>query len=139
LEFIRDLQNTGKIVLMVGDGLNDAGALQQSNLGVAVVENTGAFSPASDIIMSASMIPRLSSLLRFSKNAVKVVRLSFVISSLYNVVGISIAGSGLLSPIVCAILMPLSSVTVVAFSCGVTAYLGRRANFSGPEQKEITA
>jgi Cu+-exporting ATPase len=139
LQFIRDLQNTGKTVLMVGDGLNDAGALQQSNVGVAVVENTGAFSPASDIIMSASMVPRLAALLRFSKNAVKVVRLSFMISSLYNVIGISIAASGLLSPIVCAILMPLSSVTVVAFSCGVTAYLGRRANFSGPELEEIAA
>lgn len=124
--FVKSLQAEGKSVLMLGDGLNDAGALKQSNVGIAVVENVSAFSPASDIIMSAGMIPQLASMLQFSKGAVRVVRLSFLISSLYNVIGITIAARGLLSPIVCAILMPLSSVSVVAFACGVTAWYGRR-------------
>jgi hypothetical protein len=64
--------------------------------------------------------------LAFSRNAARVVRAGFVISALYNLVGVSIAAVGLLSPIVCAILMPLSSATVVVFSCGATAWLGRR-------------
>jgi Cu+-exporting ATPase len=124
-EFIEALQRSGRTVMMVGDGLNDAGALKQSHVGVAVVENVSAFSPASDIIMSAGMVPRLHEVLRYSKRAVRIVRLSFGISSLYNVVGIGIAAAGLLSPVVCAILMPVSSITVVAFACGMTAWAGR--------------
>ena len=126
LEFIHNLQRSGQTVMMVGDGLNDAGALQQSDVGVAVVEKISAFSPASDIILSATMVPQLHELLVFSKRAVRVVRWSFLLSSLYNVVGLSIAASGRLAPVVCAILMPLSSITVVAFACGATAWAGRR-------------
>jgi Cu+-exporting ATPase len=125
LRFIRELQESGKAVMMVGDGLNDAGALKQSDVGVAVVEKLGAFSPASDVIMAATMVPRLAEVLRFAKQSVRVVQGSFLISAVYNVAGISIAASGLLSPVVCAILMPLSSVTVVAFACGATTWLGR--------------
>jgi Cu+-exporting ATPase len=129
LHFIRSLQGNGRRVMMVGDGLNDAGALQQSDVGVAVVENVGAFSPASDAILTSGMVSRLPEVLGYSKATVRVVRLSFLISSLYNVVGITIAASGNLSPVVCAILMPLSSVTVVAFACGVTAWLARGMGF----------
>jgi Cu+-exporting ATPase len=126
LEFIHHLKQSGRKVMMVGDGLNDAGALKQSDVGVAVVENIGAFSPASDVIVAADMMPRLGSVLRFAKEAVRVVQASFLISAVYNVVGIAIAARGLLSPVVCAILMPLSSVTVVAFACGLTGWLGRK-------------
>ncbi|MBI4659343.1 MAG: HAD-IC family P-type ATPase, partial [Verrucomicrobia bacterium] len=127
LEFVRQLQQSGRTVLMVGDGLNDAGALKQSDVGIALVDNIHAFSPASDVIMAAEMLPRLSDVLRFSKMAVRVVQASFLISALYNAVGIAIAARGMLSPVVCAILMPLSSVTVVAFACGMTMGLGKAA------------
>lgn len=126
LGFIRELQTPGKTVMMVGDGLNDAGALQQSDVGVAVVEDIGAFSPASDVIMEAAMVPRLHEVLRFSHASVRVVRWSFFISSLYNVVGISLAARGLLSPVICAVLMPVSSITVMAFACGLTNWFGHR-------------
>jgi Cu+-exporting ATPase len=126
LGFIRDLQRDGKTVMMVGDGLNDAGALKQSDVGVAVVENVNAFSPASDVILAAAMVSRIGDVLRYAKQSVGMVRAAFVISSLYNVVGVAIAASGNLSPIVCAILMPLSSATVVAFACGATTWLGRK-------------
>lgn len=127
LGFIRDLQQSRRTVMMVGDGLNDAGALRQSDVGVAVVENIGAFSPASDVIMDATLVPRTAELLRFARQAALVVRLSFLISTLYNIVGLAIAASGNLAPVVCAILMPVSSVTVVAFAVGLTRWLGRRA------------
>ncbi|MEI2723738.1 MAG: heavy metal translocating P-type ATPase metal-binding domain-containing protein [Verrucomicrobiota bacterium] len=131
LGFIRQLQNSGRTVMMVGDGLNDAGGLQQSDVGVAVVEKMSAFSPASDVILAADVVPRLAEVLWFAKAAVRVVRVSFLVSAAYNVVGICIAASGGLSPVVCAILMPLSSVTVVAFACGATAWRGRRLDFFG--------
>jgi Cu+-exporting ATPase len=127
LSFVENLQRRGRVVMMVGDGLNDAGALKQSDVGAAVVENVGAFSPASDIILSAENIPQLHSVLRFSKGAVTIVRLSFLVSTLYNLIGISIAARGLLAPIVCAILMPLSSISVVVFACAATAWYARRA------------
>ncbi len=126
LDFIRELQRSGKTVMMVGDGLNDAGALRQSDVGVAVVEKVGAFSPASDVILEASMVRRLAMLLRFARLSVRVVYVSFAISVVYNVGGISLAARGLFSPLVSAILMPVSSVTVVAFACGATTWAAKR-------------
>lgn len=126
LTFVRQLQDGGKRVVMIGDGLNDAGALKQSDVGVAVVENIGAFSPSSDVILPAEMVPQIGGIARFSKAAVRVVHASFVISTVYNAVGIAIAARGLLAPVICAILMPLSSVTVVAFACLATRWLGNR-------------
>ena len=126
LNFVRELQSHGRKVMMVGDGLNDAGALKQAEVGVAVVEQIGIFSPASDVILDAAELPRLARVLAFSRGAARVVNAGFAISALYNLVGVSIAAAGLLSPIVCAILMPLSSATVVAFSCGATTWLGRK-------------
>ena len=125
LNFIRELQARGRKVMMVGDGLNDAGALKQADVGVAVVEQVGIFSPASDVILDAAELPRLARVLAFSRSAARVVRVGFVISALYNIVGVSIAAAGLLQPMVCAILMPISSATVVLFACGMTAFLGR--------------
>ena len=84
LGFIRRLQESGKTVMMVGDGLNDAGALKQSDVGVAVVEKVGAFSPASDVILAAGQVPRLSRILALARRATQIVRLSFGISVLYN-------------------------------------------------------
>ncbi len=125
LAYIREKQLSGHKIMMVGDGLNDAGALKQSDVGVAVVENMGAFSPASDVIVTAGMVCHLAGVLRYSRQSVQVVRAAFFISAVYNAAGMAIAASGHLSPVVCAILMPLSSVSVVAFACLATAWLGR--------------
>lgn len=117
LGFIRDLRNSGRSVIMVGDGLNDAGALKESDVGIAVVEKIGTFSPASDVITESSLVPRLGNIFAFAKSATRVVRLSFALSASYNVVGVTIAAAGVLSPLICAVLMPLSSVSVVLFAC----------------------
>jgi P-type Cu+ transporter len=101
---------------------------------VAVVENLSAFSPASDVILSAQLVPRLDAVLRFSKSAVRVIKASFILSAAYNVIGLALAVQGLLSPVVCAILMPLSSITVVGFACLMTGWLAKREHIgSGKE------
>lgn len=132
LGFIQRLQDAGRTVMMVGDGLNDAGALRQSDVGVAVVEKVGAFSPASDVILSADRVPRLLGILTLARQASRIVRVSFVISAAYNLVGVGIAAMGVLSPVICAVLMPVSSISVVLFGCGATRWVGRKAGLAAP-------
>jgi P-type Cu+ transporter len=127
LRYVQDLQQAGRKVMMVGDGLNDAGALRQSEVGVAVVEKIGIFSPASDIILEASQVAQLVRILDFAHASTRIVRGCFGISALYNLVGVSIAAAGVLSPLICAVLMPLSSLTVVIFACGMTSWAAQRA------------
>jgi Cu+-exporting ATPase len=126
LEFIRAAQKLGRTVMMIGDGLNDAGALKQSDVGVAVVEKIGAFSPASDVILEARQVPLLLKIISLSRQSVRIVGISFGISAIYNLVGISVAAAGILSPIICAVLMPLSSISVVLFACGATRWAARK-------------
>ncbi|GEC79423.1 ATPase [Flavobacterium aquatile] len=115
LDFIENLQKEGHNVMMVGDGLNDAGALAKSNIGISISENVNVFSPACDGILDASMFDRIAFFMNFSKNAMKTIYMSFGLSLLYNVVGLSFAVTGNLLPIVAAIIMPLSTVTIVSF------------------------
>ena len=115
LEYIEKLQKQGKNVMMIGDGLNDAGALAQSNIGIAISENVNVFSPACDGIMDATQFEKIDFFMKFSKNAMKTIYMSFGLSLLYNIVGLSFAISGHLLPIVAAIIMPLSTITIVSF------------------------
>jgi Cu+-exporting ATPase len=126
LEFIKKLQEEGKNVMMVGDGLNDAGALAQSNIGVSVSENVNVFSPACDAILDATEFQKLNYFLKLSKKAITIIKMSFGLSILYNIVGLSFAITGNLSPLVAAIIMPLSTVTIISFVTIMSNYYARK-------------
>ncbi len=126
LEFIKKLQDEGKNVMMVGDGLNDAGALAQSHIGVSISENVNVFSPACDAILDATEFENLDYFLKLSKKAITTIKMSFVLSLLYNVVGLSFAITGNLNPLVAAIIMPLSTITIVSFVTIMSSYYTKK-------------
>ena len=110
---IEALAIKGKQVVMVGDGLNDAAALSRAKVGIAVTEAQGQFTPASDAVLSASSLNQLDRMFAVARDSRKVIRLAFFISILYNLVGLSFAVSGQLEPVVAAILMPASSISMI--------------------------
>jgi len=115
LRFIENLQQQGHNVMMIGDGLNDAGALAQSNVGISISEDVNIFSPACDAILEASQFAHIDRFMKMSKKSIWVIKISFGLSLTYNVIGISIALMGFLSPLAAAILMPISTVTIIGF------------------------
>ncbi|WDT68427.1 heavy metal translocating P-type ATPase [Cloacibacterium sp. TD35] len=128
LEYIKHLQDQGKKVAMLGDGLNDAGALKQSNIGIAIADDTNSFTPSSDVIMNGGVLTKLHDYFALTKDAMIIVKLTFGISFLYNVVGLTAAVLGEMSPLFAAILMPLSSISVVAFT-SLSTWLRSRKYF----------
>lgn len=116
LEMIKKLQNNSEKVMMIGDGLNDAGALIQSDIGIAISENNNNFTPASDIILSSESFNKLPALLALCKDGKNIIKLSFIISLVYNVFGIYFSVTGQLSPLVAAILMPASTFSIIIFT-----------------------
>ena len=126
LNYIKSLQEKNRKVMMIGDGLNDAGALKQADVGIAVVDDVYAFSPASDGIIDGAKLGKFSDYLNFSKFGRKVVWMSYGFSLLYNLIGLYFAVTGQLTPLVAAILMPLSSISVLAFVTILTNLRARK-------------
>jgi Cu+-exporting ATPase len=126
LNRVKAFQESEKSVMMLGDGLNDAGALVQSDVGIAISENINVFSPACDGILDARSFSKLPSFLKLSKKTMSIIKISFVISFLYNIVGLLFAVTGNLSPIVAAILMPVSSISVVLFATVATNFVAKK-------------
>ncbi len=117
LNYIKNLKriDTNKKVMMLGDGLNDTGALQASDVGIAVSENTSQFTPACDAILDSNEVQKLPQFISYAKAGKRIITASFIISIAYNIVGLGFAVQALLSPVVAAVLMPVSSISIVIF------------------------
>ncbi len=126
LAFIANLQKQGKKVLMIGDGLNDSGALKQSDVGIAVTDNSGVFTPACDGILDGSNLVLLDKFLRLAKRSSSILKTAFAISFFYNAIALTFAVTGNLTPLVAAILMPVSSISVVGFSTLAVNFVTRK-------------
>ncbi len=126
LAFITGAQARGRHVLMVGDGLNDAGALAAADVGMAVSDATACMTPACDAVISGQRLADLPAFLTYARRAKQVVIACFIVSVVYNAVGLALALAGALTPLVAAILMPVSSMTVVAISSGAMRWFARK-------------
>jgi len=126
LHYIEHLQKGGEKVMMVGDGLNDAGALQQSDVGVTLADDINNFTPSCDAILDSKKFSGLPGLMRLARSGKSIINLSFFISILYNVVGLTIAMQGNMEPMIAAILMPASTLSIVLISTGASSLLAKR-------------
>jgi Cu+-exporting ATPase len=115
-DIIKQLQNSGKKVLFLGDGLNDVGALGLAEVGVALSEDMFRFTPSSDAILDAKFLDKLPQLVRLGRYARTVLQFCLAFSLSYNIFGLTIAISGQLTPLFAAIFMPVSSITIVVLS-----------------------
>ncbi len=126
LNFIKKLQSDKRKVLMIGDGLNDAGALSQSDVGISVTDDISNFTPACDAIIDSGQLKNIAAFLKFSKSSLKIIHLNFLISFFYNLVGLSFAINGMLSPLIAAVLMPISSISVVLVATLATNLIAKK-------------
>jgi len=106
--------------------LNDAGALKQADVGIAISENAHQFSPASDAILLGNQLAQLPKFLQFSMDSLTIVRWGFAFSILYNIIGLFFAVQGVLEPVIAAILMPVSSISVVGFGYFATTWRAKK-------------
>lgn len=130
LNVLQQMQNCGHKVLMIGDGLNDSGALKQADVGIAITDNSNNFTPASDAIIEAAALPRLYELIRLCKLNRLIVITAFVISVIYNITGLYFAVQGTLSPMIAAILMPCSSISIILLTFGLSNMAVKRLQLS---------
>ncbi|MEZ5047917.1 MAG: heavy metal translocating P-type ATPase metal-binding domain-containing protein [Chitinophagaceae bacterium] len=124
--FVIKQQNQGFTTMMIGDGLNDTAAFEQSDIAVAVVDNKNNVLPACDMIVQEQSLLKLDTLLAYANKSNAILRISFIISILYNAIGLYFAVQGKLLPVIAAILMPLSTISIVGICFGLAWFYAKK-------------
>jgi Cu+-exporting ATPase len=116
LEIVQRLKSEGHIVLMIGDGINDAAALTAADLSMAMGTGTDTAINSADITLMQTGLNNVVEALKLSTKTMKIIRLNMGWALIYNVIGLPIAAAGLLTPLYAAAAMAASSVLVVTNS-----------------------
>ncbi|MBU3742913.1 MAG: HAD-IC family P-type ATPase, partial [Candidatus Kapabacteria bacterium] len=127
INVLEQLGSSGGHTMMIGDGLNDAGGMRAARVGVAVSDETSTLVPACDVIIGGDHLRDIAPLIGYARRLRDLIRFSLVFSMVYNVIGVALAVSGALTPVVVAIMMPISSLIVTAVSVLGARWFGRQA------------
>ena len=123
--YVQSLQRNDNNVMMVGDGVNDLAALSTANVSLALSNGSARIVPSCDIAMDAQRVAQLPNLLKYARMTRRVVNAAFWFTMVYNVLGMTLSVQGYLSPVVTAVMMPSSSLIVIAISIIGTRYCFR--------------
>jgi Cu+-exporting ATPase len=126
LDYIKSLRSKGEKILMIGDGLNDAGALMEADCSIAISDDTSRFSPACDGILQGDRVHKMADFLGFARMNNRIVAAGFALSILYNFIGLGFAVQGNLSPLIAAVLMPCSSISIILVAWALSSRMARR-------------
>jgi Cu2+-exporting ATPase len=122
LERIRESRTQAGRVAMVGDGANDAAALAAADIGIAVRGGAEVSLQAAPIFIASGKLASILQLIRGATRTTRIIYVTFAVSLAYNVVAVALAMAGWISPLVAAVLMPISSVSVIAVTLAVKSF-----------------